>query len=108
MTDVFTSGWGWNVPAPVVPRCPPTMRAILDEVCAKHRLPVREVTGERRHIPLVRARQEFMWRCRQVKSLDGGYRFTLPQIGRFLAVDHTTVLHGVRAHAKRMAAHCDA
>lgn len=104
MTDTFTTGWGWSVPAPVVPRTGPTMRSILAEVCTDHVLPAHEVTGVRRHLPLVRARQDFMWRCRQMKNPDGSYRYSLPQIGRFLGMDHTTVLHGANAHAKRMGA----
>lgn len=104
MTDVFTTGWGWSVPAPVVPRPTSTMRSILEDVCAKHRLSVREVTGESRYIHLVRARQNFMWLCRQVKNSDGSCRYSLPQIGNFLGMDHTTILHGVRAHEKRLQA----
>lgn len=105
MTDTFSAGWQWNVPAPNVPRALPTMKEIFAEVCADHRLLPREVMGDRRILPYVRARQDFMWRCRQVRNADGTQRFSTPQIGLFLGgMDHTTVLHGERAHAKRLQA----
>ena len=104
MTDVFTTGWGWNVPAPIVPRPTTTMKTILAEVAADHGLRPSDITGDRRFIHHVRARQDFMWRARQVKFMDGKPRYSLPQIGQFLGVDHTTVIHGVRAHEKRMGA----
>jgi chromosomal replication initiation ATPase DnaA len=56
------------------------------------------------HVPGARAfaiahpRQEAMWRMHQTG------KWSLPQIGRFLGErDHTTCLHGIRAHAKRIA-----
>lgn len=104
MSDVFTTGWAWNVPAPVVPRPIGTMKTILAEAAADHGLPPTAITGDRRFAHHVRARQEFMWRARQVKWADGTHRYSLPMIGKFLGVDHTTVLHGVRAHEKRIGA----
>ena len=104
MTDVFTTGWGWNVPAPPLPRPTTTMKTILAGVAADHGLRPSDITGDRRFIHHVRARQDFMWRARQVKWLDGKPRYSLPQIGQFLGVDHTTVIHGVRTHEKRMGA----
>lgn len=104
MSDTFSAGWGWNVPAPVVPRPAGTMKTILAEAAADHGLPPSAITGDRRFIHHVRARQDFMWRARQVKWADGKPRYSLPMIGQFLGVDHTTILHGVRAHEKRLQA----
>ena len=104
MSDVFSAGWQWNVRAPNVPRPATTMKTILAEAAADHGLRPSDITGDRRFIHHVRARQDFMWRARQVKWLDGKPRYSLPQIGQFLGVDHTTVIHGVRAHEKRMGA----
>lgn len=103
MSEAFSSGWQWSVAAPKIEVPAITMRSILAEVCAEHRLPVAEVAGPRRQLPLVCARQDFMWRCRQVKTSSGSPRWSYPQIARFLGgMDHTTVIHGVKAHMKRM------
>ncbi len=49
-------------------------------------------------------RQEAMWLLRQITWGDGTPRHSLPEIGRALGgLDHTTVLHGIRAHEKRLA-----
>ena len=47
-------------------------------------------------------RQELMWTLRQVK-IDGRPRYTYPQIAKFLRRDHTTIIHGVKAHEQRIA-----
>ena len=47
-------------------------------------------------------RQELMWTLREVK-INGRPRYTYPQIAKFLRRDHTTVIHGVRAHEQRIA-----
>jgi chromosomal replication initiation ATPase DnaA len=46
-----------------------------------------------------------MWRCRELRRADGTYRHSMPAIARvFEGRDHTTILHGVRRHAARIAA----
>ena len=47
-------------------------------------------------------RQELMWILREVK-INGRPRYSYPQIAKFLRRDHTTVIHGVRAHEQRIA-----
>jgi chromosomal replication initiation ATPase DnaA len=47
-------------------------------------------------------RQELMWILREVK-INGRSRYSYPQIAKFLRRDHTTVIHGVRAHEQRIA-----
>lgn len=74
----------------------PTMAEIAAQVAAERRLSVFEMKGIRRDALLAHARQEAMWRMRQQG------RWTLPQIGRFFNRDHTTVLHGIRAYARRL------
>lgn len=50
-------------------------------------------------------RQEAFWLARQQKRPDGSQRYSLPQIGRYFGGrDHSTVLHGSRAHQRRLAA----
>lgn len=69
---------------------------LKDDLCAPDALGTRAK-------PLARARQEAFWQAYQVRYSDGRQRFSLPTIGRFFGGrDHTTVLHGIRAHAKRM------
>lgn len=76
----------------------PTMRSILRHVAEETGVSAAELIGQGRKASIVRARQYAMYRMRQET------RQSLPQIGAFLGGrDHTTVLHGVRAHAKRMA-----
>lgn len=57
-----------------------------------------EMIGERRSAYLVRTRQEAMWLLKEKCGL------SLPQIGRILGGrDHTTILHGIRRHVRRLA-----
>jgi chromosomal replication initiation ATPase DnaA len=75
----------------------PTLRRIAEEVCAEHGFPISRLLSDYRRQPEVRWRQEFMWRAYQTGL------FSYPTIGRFLGKDHTSVVHGVRAHAERLA-----
>lgn len=73
-----------------------TMREIAAQVAAKHGLTVSDLKGPRQLRGIAHPRQEAMWRMRRELNK------SLPMIGAFLGDrDHTTVLHGVRAHAKR-------
>lgn len=73
-----------------------TVKQILDEVAAKHGIKLWELQSPRRAVPVVAARQEACYRLRFEK------RLSLPEIGRKLGGrDHTTILHGCRAHARR-------
>lgn len=81
---------------------PITMRSILAEVCAERGVTEADVLSQSRKRKVSRPRQDFMWRCRQVKRADGRGRYSLPQIGAFLQRDHTSVLFGVRAHEARL------
>lgn len=48
-------------------------------------------------------RQEAFWLARQQLGPDGVAKHPLPKIGRFFGRrDHTTVVHGVRAHRQRV------
>jgi chromosomal replication initiator protein len=84
---------------------PITMKTIAADVCARHGLAVDDLLSPDRKRRIAHPRQEFMWRCRQIYWASGGHRYSLPQIGVFLGCrDHTTVLHGVRAHEARLEA----
>ena len=72
---------------------------ILREVAGRHALRVEDLTGRRRTQPIAQARQEAMaeaWRRTALSKCEIGRRLG----GR----DHTTVIHGVRAHLAREAA----
>lgn len=76
----------------------PTPRQIVEAVAIKNGLTRAEIMSKSRYRSIVYPRQEAMWQLRRQT------RLSLPQIARHVGVkDHTTVLHGVRAHEKRMA-----
>ena len=78
------------------PTCPQRIRDILGEVADKHGLKVGDILGARRFQPVVRARNEAAWRCRQPAL---GRQASFPQIARWLDYDnHTSVIHAVRRH----------
>ena len=69
---------------------------ILKDVSVRHKIPIREIMGNRRHRATVLARQEVMYLAKRDTN------HSLPVIGRHLGGrDHTTVLHGIRAYAKK-------
>lgn len=51
-----------------------------------------------RKASIAQARQEVFYRLRELDQPP-----SLPQIGQWMGLDHTTVLHGLRAHARRRA-----
>lgn len=101
---------------PVVVRRPMLME-IAKSVAAEYMIPLHELLGESRAPVFSHPRQDFCWRARQLRNADGGRRYSLPQIGLFFAahrpsakaMDHTTVLHGIRCqegrHRERLMAH---
>lgn len=108
MTVTYLSLWKGEVPAP--PKSSIAIRQdifdqVLAEVCAGSSVRPRDLVGDSRLRPIVHKRQEAMYRLRKLACEDGSPRYSLPVIGdKFGGRDHTTVLHGVRAHAKRLAA----
>lgn len=74
------------------------LRAILRDVLASHNMDEATIRAKSRLRPIVRARQEFMYLAHKIHG------YSLPHVGQFLGgMDHTTVLHGCRAHARRLA-----
>lgn len=75
----------------------PPLHKIIAEVAKKYALTYVDLISRRRTRKLVWPRQEAMWRC--LKETTASY----PEIGRAIGGrDHTTVIHGVRAHEARM------
>ena len=78
--------------------CPPRMswRSIIQEVAMDHGIMPGDLRATTRRRPVALARQEAMYRLRVERG------FSSAKIGQFLGQrDHTTVLHGVKAHALR-------
>jgi len=73
---------------------PDSMRGIALEVAVKHEITVEEMAGPKRQPRQIHPRHEAMFKMRKV-----GYSYS--EIGRFFGRDHTTVMHGVRAHEAR-------
>ncbi len=69
---------------------------ILAEVALRYGLSISEILGRSRVRSKVEARQEAMWliRCR--------LNMSYPELGAFFDRDHTTCMHGVRAHNSRL------
>lgn len=89
-------------PAPALASGPAPMRpwkAILAEVCKKHGVHPRDVLRHDRRQFICAARFEAFYRVREERP-----HLSLPQIAKmFGGYDHTTVLNGIRQHAKRLA-----
>lgn len=74
-----------------------TARNIAKAVAKLHGVTYLDMISQRRHKDVAWARQHAMWEMRHRTKL------STPQIGKILGGrDHTTVLHGIRAHEKRM------
>lgn len=66
-----------------------SLGSILSRVSRETDCLVRDLKGKARRQPLSRARQLFMFRAKSAG-------FSQSAIARFLGVDHTSVIHGVR------------
>ena len=74
-----------------------TLESLKWEVARDYGVTVEELEGQGRTRSITVPRQDLMWRMVQAK------RWSLPQIGRCLGGrDHTTVIHGVKAHQARL------
>lgn len=97
MTDTFTTGWNWSVPAPAIPRQAPTMRAILADVCHRHGLSVDDVKSASRMSKYTPARQEAAYLMHQTGL------WTWMQIARALGRgDHSTAHHHAKQYKRRL------
>lgn len=67
---------------------------IRDAVCLGCGVSVAEIMSRSRVRRIVHARQEVFWLAREAGKSTG-------EIGRFFGFDHTTVMHGCRAHEHR-------
>lgn len=87
----------WHEP-PLVAPYRPQGHQILRQVAEKHGLSVSDLKGRSRYRAVVWPRQEAMYELHTRTPL------SLSQIARLVGVsDHTTVMHGIRRHAERVA-----
>lgn len=100
MIQIAWAGYDQSITLPLaLPSAhPSSMRGISERVAARWDLTLDDLKGQSRKRFIARPRQEAMWHMYQTG------RFSLPQIGQFLGGrDHSTILHGVRRHAERIA-----
>lgn len=77
-------------------RAPKPIKQVVRYVAMKHQVSISLILDTGRNANVVRARQEIYWRLVAIGA------YSLPQVGMWVGGrDHTTVLHGVREHAKR-------
>lgn len=79
------------------------MMTISASVCLRHDLTMEQLYGPNTARKFSRARQEAYYLMRLEKTEGGAFRFSFPAIGKHFERDHTTVLHGVKEHAARLA-----
>lgn len=72
------------------------MRQIVKDVALKHQMTVEELLSATRRVPIVKARQEAMYRIK----IEIGC--SLLELGRFFKKDHTTIMHAIERHAERI------
>ena len=91
MTNHFTAIHGEHAARMIV-------LELIGESADRVGLSVRKLMSEDRTAPIVQARQWAMY-----EAFHRGC--TQPQIGRVLDLDHTTILHGIKAETERRTAH---
>ena len=104
MTLMYQPGCipGFGMPY-VEPKPGPQGMDLAREIARRYGVPASEIFGPRRFRSFVRARQEVAYRLYNSRHQSGPRRFSLTQIGTWLGGrDHTTILHAIRAHEKRM------
>lgn len=76
-------------------------RQIALEAAEAHGLTLDELMTRTNRRKISHARHAAMWAMWQCHRRDGVPSYSLPQIGAFFGLDHTTVLYGLRAYAER-------
>jgi chromosomal replication initiation ATPase DnaA len=83
---------------------PSLLRSILEGVSLATGVRPHQILGPDRSYCIAWPRQAVMYALRSMTDDAGAPRYSFPEIGRALGgLDHTTVMHGVRKHAERLA-----
>ena len=80
------------------------MASIVADVATARGVPLAEMMSRSLGTQDVEARQEAMWRCREVRINSGRHRYSLQQIGQFFKRNHATVIFACQRHLERMTA----
>jgi len=92
--------WRGPIQAFAAPGCIKISQSVLDAeidyVCQAHKVTRKELMSPERRRQVSHARFELCWRLRNHKWPLGGYKYSLPEIGRALGRDHTSVIHALR------------
>lgn len=79
------------------------MMPIIRRVSEETGFPVADLLGKSRARALTQARQRAYYECYQIMRGDGTRHFSTLRIGfAFSDRDHTTIIHGIEAHAARL------
>jgi len=93
---VFTAPEPVAVTHEPLPQTP--AQIIMSEVSEAHNMTIKQMKGQSRELPYVKARQEAAYR------LNTELKYSLKQIGNLLGRrDHTTILHAINRHKKNLA-----
>lgn len=78
-------------------RIPPqtTAKSLVKKVCLKHSVTDDQLFSKDRRAFIAYPRQELMYRLRRDRGM------TYHQIGKFMGLDHSTVIYGIRAYQAR-------
>lgn len=89
-------------PVDTEPSKTPTAWTVMRAVCRKYRITMEQLRSASRRRDIIRARHECFHVMRnEVPWL--GRRMSLPEIGHLFGMDHSTILHGIRQHTRRLA-----
>ncbi len=88
----------YPVPQIVLPVSGRRWKRILAEVAIEHGIPPALILGKQRQRQIAAARHHAMYRISQETDM------SMAEIGRHMGRDHTTVIAGVKAHRRRIAA----
>lgn len=80
-----------------IPTMPPSVADILRQVCRSSAISIEELVGPQRLKAFARARFEAVYRIRNEIKI-AGCEPSLPQIGRWLNRDHTSVPNALRRY----------
>lgn len=92
---------------PVARSCshlPGRVQTVLRETATDHGVTVADILGKERKRTIAWARQDAAFRLKRIAWGSGGWSNgtpSFPQVGRWLGLDHTTVLHACRGHERR-------
>src|SRR5262249_33696554 len=76
-------------------------RGLCAEVCARHGVGPRSIHSGCRLAYLVAARHELIWLIGQSTT------WSTTQIGRYMGMDHSSILHAIKKHEERQGQQCE-